>query len=274
MASIHGLHWAAVRLPGSHGSHRPTAGDIDKPFIELLRGEEQPKGAHPGQAGILEPGDPPGSRRLAARASARAPVAAGPGGSTGAQAAPAAAAGFPSADVASAASSTTASLRRPVGNQEGQAPRPDLPVSPAAPGPRSPGAPASTRADGWVDSQGTLSDDPHTAGMYVPPDFYHGGSYSPVFDTQDENGDWARTPRFEGQKIYSAWRASLPPDFDPNARVLHDPLYSKQRQNWWRQDESGNWVRREDAWGGIPLDDDGKPRFTPDPDKYPEYFKV
>ena len=68
-----------------------------------------------------------------------------------------------------------------------------------------------------VRSVGRLSDDPHTKGMYVPPDFYHGKTYSPVFDRQDENGNWVPTPRFEGQKIISQWRGSLPDDFDPKA---------------------------------------------------------
>jgi hypothetical protein len=130
-------------------------------------------------------------------------------------------------------------------------------------------------ADGnEVTSTGSLSTDPHTAGMYVPPDFYHGNSYSPVFDQQDENGNWVPTPRFEGQKIYGPWRGSLPPDYDPNARVAHDPLNTGQGPNFWKQDENGNWVKRETGYGGIPLNDDGKPIWTPDPIKYPEYYAV
>jgi hypothetical protein len=123
-----------------------------------------------------------------------------------------------------------------------------------------------------VRSVGTLSDDPHTKGMYVPPDFYHGKTYSPVFDRKDENGNWVPTPRFEGQKIISQWRGSLPDDFDPNARVAHDPLNWNQSSNYWRQNESGDWVLRDTAYGGIPLNDDGKPIFTPDASKYPEYY--
>ena len=123
-----------------------------------------------------------------------------------------------------------------------------------------------------VTSTGTLSDNPRTSGMYIPPDFYHGTSYSPVFDTQDANGNWVPTPRFEGQKIYSSWRGSLPPDYDPNARVAHDPNMNNQAAHWWKQDASGNWVRRETGFGGIPLTDDGTPMFTPDPIEFPEYF--
>ena len=135
--------------------------------------------------------------------------------------------------------------------------------------PPTPTGPAETDPDGTIISRGTLSDDPHTAGMYVPPDFYHGSSYSPVFDHQDEDGNWVETPRFEGQKIYSKWRGSLPPDFDPNARVIHDPLLSKQGPNWWKQDENGDWVRRPEGTGGLALKDDGTLIFSLDPAKYP-----
>jgi hypothetical protein len=135
-------------------------------------------------------------------------------------------------------------------------------TTPSEPAPSDPNAPVST--------VGTLSDDPRTAGMYVPPDFYHGGSYSPVF----ENPDGTPKPRFDGQKIYSNWRGSAPADWDPNARVVHDPLNFKQGANWWKQDGSGNWVRRPEGYGGIPLNDDGTPIFTPDPTQYPEYYKV
>lgn len=128
-------------------------------------------------------------------------------------------------------------------------------------------------ADGnEVTSAGTLSDSPRTSGMYVPPDFYHGHSYSPVFDHQDENGNWVATPRFEGQVVYSKWRGSLPPDYDPNARVTHDPLMKEQGARWWKQDESGNWVKREVGYDGIPLNDDGTPMSTPDPILFPEYY--
>lgn len=123
-----------------------------------------------------------------------------------------------------------------------------------------------------VTSTGSLSDNPRTAGMYIPPDFYHGTSYSPVFDHQDENGNWVPTPRFEGQIIYGPWRGTLPPDYDPNARVAHDPLNTGQGPNFWKQDENGNWVKRETGYGGIPLNDDGKPIWSPDPIKYPEYY--
>ena len=123
-----------------------------------------------------------------------------------------------------------------------------------------------------VTSTGTLSDNPRTAGMYIPPDFYHGPSYSPVFDQQDANGNWVPTPRFEGQVIYGPWRGSLPDDFDPNARVVRDPLMKEQGHFWWKQDENGNWVKRETGYGGIPLKDDGTPMFTPDPIRFPEYF--
>lgn len=123
-----------------------------------------------------------------------------------------------------------------------------------------------------VTSRGTLSTDPRTAGMYIPPDFYHGTSYSPVFDKQNENGEWEPTPRFEGQKIWGPWRGSKPDDWDPNARVEHDPLLKEQGHYWWKKDESGNWVKRETGWGGIPLNDDGMPMFTPDPIRFPEYY--
>jgi hypothetical protein len=123
-----------------------------------------------------------------------------------------------------------------------------------------------------VTSRGTLSTDPRTLGMYIPPDFYHGTSYSPVFDQQDENGNWVPTPRFAGQQIWGPWRGSKPDDWDPNARVEHDPLLKEQGHYWWKKDDSGNWVKRETGYGGIPLNDDGKPMFTPDPVRFPEYF--
>jgi hypothetical protein len=159
--------------------------------------------------------------------------------------------------------------------------RPGAPGTPRIPTPSEGGAGAvdgsssgaSPATEGnEVSSRGKLSDDPRTAGMYVPPDFYHGTSYSPVFDHQDESGNWVATPRFEGQVVYGPWRGSLPPDYDPNARVQHDPLNVDQGPNYWRQDEAGNWVKRDTGYGGIPLNDDGQPIFTPDPSKYPEYF--
>lgn len=166
--------------------------------------------------------------------------------------------------------STAADGRRP-----GTASTPRVPApSDASGGSGAGGASSGNRAaDGnEVTSRGTLSTDPRTAGMYIPPDFYHGTSYSPVFDTQNESGEWVPTPRFEGQKIWGPWRGSKPDDWDPNARVAHDPLLNNQGHYWWKQDESGNWVKRDTGWGGIPLNDDGKPMFTPDPSRFPEYF--
>lgn len=160
--------------------------------------------------------------------------------------------------------------------------RPGTPSTPTVPrtdasGRALPGAASSSErnlaADGnQVTSRGTLSTDPRTAGMYIPPDFYHGTSYSPVFDHQDENGNWVPTPRFEGQKIWGPWRGSKPDDWDPNARVEHDPLLKEQGPKWWKQDENGNWVKRETGYGGIPLLDDGTPVYTPDPARFPEYY--
>ncbi len=149
-----------------------------------------------------------------------------------------------------------------------RAPLPTL--APATPDDGDPDTTGGTE----VTTTGTLSTAERTKGMYVPPDFYHGHSYSPVFDTQDAEGNWVPTPRFEGQKIYSQWRGSLPPDYDPNARVTHDPLMAKQGPSWWKKDENGNWVQREEGYGGIPVNDDGSPRFTPDPVKFPEYFEA
>ena len=143
--------------------------------------------------------------------------------------------------------------------------------TPIAPRPATGGTNDVPRDEtGAIISRGTLSTDPHTEGMYVPPDFYHGNSYSPVFDRQDENGNWRPTPRFEGQKIYSKWRASLPPDWDPNARVIHDPLLEKQGPRWWKQDENGDWVKRPEGPEGVALLDDGTPVNSLDPAKYPD----
>lgn len=133
-------------------------------------------------------------------------------------------------------------------------------------------SPNLATADNAVRTTGTISEDPRTAGMYMPPDFYHGTSYSPVFDQQDADGNWVPTPRFEGQKIYSPWRGSLPDDFDPNARVVRDPLAFQNGSNFWSRNEDGTWSRRDTGYGGIPLYDDGKPVFTPDPLLYPDYF--
>lgn len=134
--------------------------------------------------------------------------------------------------------------------------------------------PNLSTADAAVVTTGTLSEEPGTEGMYVPPDFYHGSSYSPVFDRVDADGNRTPTPRFEGQVIYSDWRGSLPEDFDPNARVVRDPLTFDNTPAHWKKDADGNWVRRETGYGGIPLYDNGKPVFTPDPLLYPEYWKV
>ncbi len=149
----------------------------------------------------------------------------------------------------------------------------DAPPAERGAAPPSPGKSHATVGN-EVRSRGSLSEDPHTFGMYVPPDFYHGKSYSPVFDRRDENGNWVPTPRFPGQKIYSPWRGSLPDDWDPNARVEHDPLNWNQSWHYWKRNENGDWVRRETAYGGIPLDDSGKPMFTPDPVRFPEYYAV
>lgn len=177
-------------------------------------------------------------------------------------------ASFLTQDAASTASRSD--TRRPGAPGTPTIPSEAAPVRTAAP---STGSERNLAADGnEVTSTGRLSTDPRTAGMYIPPDFYHGSSYSPVFDTQNENGEWVPTPRFEGQQIWGHWRGSKPADWDPNARVQHDPLMKDQGYRYWKQDESGNWVRRPTAYGGIPLDDDGVPMFTPDPSKYPEYF--
>jgi hypothetical protein len=134
--------------------------------------------------------------------------------------------------------------------------------------------PNLSTADVAVNATGSLSEQDRTNGMYIPPDFYHGTSYSPVFDQQDADGNWVRTPRFEGQKIYSDWRGSLPEDFDPNARVVRDPLAFQNNPNFWNKNDDGTWTLRETGYGGIPLYDNGKPVFTPDPLLFPEYWKV
>ncbi|MBM4244040.1 MAG: hypothetical protein FJ148_09515 [Deltaproteobacteria bacterium] len=163
---------------------------------------------------------------------------------------------------------TASTPRVPLADASGRS-LPTGPTSETNPG--TPGRNPAT-AGNEVTSRGTLSDNPRTAGMYIPPDFYHGTSYSPVFDQQDASGHWVPTPRFAGQVVYGPWRGSLPDDFDPNARVVHDPLMKQQGHYWWKQDENGNWVKRETGYGGIPLNDDGKPMFTPDPVRFPEYF--
>lgn len=175
----------------------------------------------------------------------------------------------------------SALLEQGVGMATAATRRPGAPGTPVIPSPSDTGrvlpdgsaTGSNPAADGnAVATEGKLSEDPHTAGMYVPPDFYHGTSYSPVFDHQDANGKWLATPRFEGQQVWGPWRGSLPPDYDPNARVQHDPLNKNQGPNYWKQDASGNWVKRDTGYGGIPLNDDGQPMFTPDPSEYPEYF--
>lgn len=134
--------------------------------------------------------------------------------------------------------------------------------------------PNLSTADVVVNTTGALSEEARTEGMYVPPDFYHGNSYSPVFDQTDESGAAVRTPRFEGQVVYSDWRGSLPEDFDPNARVLRDPQAFENSPAYWKKGEDGTWIKRETGYGGIPLYDNGKPVYTPDPILYPEYFKT
>jgi len=175
-----------------------------------------------------------------------------------------------SREAASNAATSAATTRRP-----GTASTPTVPT--ISDGGRA--LPSDLTSDGnlagegnEVTSRGTLSTDPRTNGMYIPPDFYHGSSYSPVFDHQDESGNWVPTPRFEGQVVYGPWRGSLPEDYDPNARVEHDPLLKQQGNHWWKQSEDGTWVKRETGYGGIPLYDDGRPMSTPDPARFPEYF--
>lgn len=167
-----------------------------------------------------------------------------------------------------------ASARTPVGERTGATGAPTTNPDPVGAAPSTESRPNLSTADVVVNTTGTLSEDPRTEGMYVPPDFYHGTSYSPVFDTVDENGNVVRTPRFEGQQIYSDWRGSLPDDFDLNARVLRDPQTFGNSASFWKKGEDGTWVKRETGYDGIPLYDDGKPVFTPDPVRHPEYFKV
>lgn len=167
-----------------------------------------------------------------------------------------------------------ASARTPVGERSGATAGPTTSPAPEGGAPSTGSRPNLSTADVVVNTTGSLSEDPRTEGMYVPPDFYHGTSYSPVFDTVDENGNVVRTPRFDGQKIYSDWRGSLPDDFDLNARVLRDPQTFGNSASFWKKGEDGTWVKRETGYGGIPLYDNGKPVFTPDPVLHPEYFKV
>lgn len=173
----------------------------------------------------------------------------------------------------------TLSGRTPVGaRSEPKTParEPLMPGMAASPTPASgtmPGPDLST-ADTAVDTTGSISNDARTNGMYVPSDFYRGNSYSPVFDKADENGNMVRTPRFEGQVVYSDWRGSLPEDFDPNARVLRDPQTFGNTPVFWQKNDDGSWSKRETGYGGIPLYSNGKPVFTPDPKLYPEYFKA
>lgn len=170
--------------------------------------------------------------------------------------------------------------RAPVGNRgaapgAGRSPvTPDRAESDVSTSPPKGPRPNLSTADVVVNETGSISEDERTKGMYVPPGFYHGTSYSPVFDKMDENGNMVRTPRFEGQVIYSDWRGSLPEDFDPNARVLRDPQAFDNSPAFWKKNEDGSWSRRETGYGGIPLYDNGKPVYTPDPLLYPEYFKV
>ncbi len=170
--------------------------------------------------------------------------------------------------------------RVPIGSRAQPATGGRQPVAPdrveqnVKPTPEGEGRRNLSTADVAVTTMGTLSDDPRTDGMYVPPDFYHGTSYSPVFDTPDASGNMIPTPRFEGQKIYSDWRGSLPEDFDPNARVVRDPQAFENNPSFWQKNDDGTWTRRETGYGGIPLYENGKPVFTPDPLLYPEYFKV
>lgn len=173
-----------------------------------------------------------------------------------------------------------ASSRTPVGNRGEATTSARAPVSPGRSPEESPAAttngprPNLSTADVVVNTTGSLSEGAKTEGMYVPPDFYHGNSYSPVFDQADEGGNVVRTPRFEGQVVYSDWRGSLPEDFDPNARVLRDPLAFENTPAFWKKNENGSWSKRETGYGGTPLYDSGKPVYTPDPTLYPEYFKA
>lgn len=238
------LHMSPVRAPSAS-----KVGDIDRSFLDdLTRAGARHTPSRPEtasaasvSAGTARSTSASSEPDIRARLGLRTPPATEDGGDTGARRAIA-------SDGAPAATSTPG----------------------RTPALSSSTGPAAVDEDGTVISTGTLSEDPHTAGMYVPPDFYHGNSYSPVFDQQDENGNWVATPRFEGQKIYSKWRGSLPPDFDPNARVIHDPLLDKQGPRWWKQDENGDWVRRPESPEGLALMDDGSTNNTLDPAKYPE----
>ena len=118
----------------------------------------------------------------------------------------------------------------------------------------------------WMDDPNAIRDRRNTPPPPGPPG---GGS---VWDWS--NQEWTDMPNLNPRRPWSRTNPDGTRTGDPNERIDHFPgsASGEWNPNRYRMDENGNWVPRPTGYGGIPLNDDGKPIYTPDPTRYPEYF--
>lgn len=88
------------------------------------------------------------------------------------------------------------------------------------------------------------------------------------------NEQWVDMPNLNPLRPWSRTPTGGSRTGDPNERIWHEPgsasgNWSPEYYHW---DENGNWVPKPTGRYGMPEDRNGKPIFTPDPIKYPEYF--
>lgn len=125
---------------------------------------------------------------------------------------------------------------------------------------------ASRERESWMDDPDAIRDRRERKPPPGPP----GGGK--VWDWGQQ--EWADMPNLNPRRPWSRTPSEGSRTGDPNERIEHFPgsASGEWSPNRYRMDENGNWVPRPTGYGGIPLNDDGKPIYTPDPTRYPEYF--
>lgn len=88
------------------------------------------------------------------------------------------------------------------------------------------------------------------------------------------NEQWVDMPNLDPRRPWSRTPPGGSRTGDPNERFWHEPGSASGNWNpdYYHWDENGNWVPKPTGRYGMPEDRNGKPIFTPDPVKYPEYF--
>ena len=88
------------------------------------------------------------------------------------------------------------------------------------------------------------------------------------------NEQWADMPNLNPLRPWSRTPPGGSRTGDPNERIWHEPgsASGNWNPNYYRRDENNNWVPKPYGKYGMPENANGKPIYTPDPTKYPEYF--